>query len=98
MPSLHAYVSTADQQMIELILELAPAESLSSLVQRAIRQRFAELARCEHDMCQCVACGALMGHPATMTEMTTAAASPTRTAATSTAVVSIEEDRRRIRH
>jgi hypothetical protein len=90
MPSFHAYVSAADQQMIELILEVAPGESLSSLVQRAIRQRFTEIARCEHDMCQCVGCGALLGHPAMITDTTTAAANATRTAARTTGTVSIE--------
>jgi hypothetical protein len=94
MPSFHAYLSESDQQMVATILEVAPAESLSSLMQRAIRQRFAELARCEHHMAQCVDCGALLGHPAKSTETTMAAASPTRTAARSTGMVTIEPERR----
>jgi hypothetical protein len=90
VPSFHAYVSTADQQMIDQILEAAPSESLSSLVQSAIRRRFTELARCEHALCQCSDCGALLGHPAMITETTTAAANTTRTAARNTGTVNIE--------
>lgn len=95
--SLHAYLSDADQVMVTAILEASPGESLSGLVQSAIRARFAQLSTCEHDVCACLACGAVMGHPAPSTVTTTAAARPTRTAATSTAVLQIEDDRRSIR-